>query len=134
MIIVQAMIDRYMARQAICDSALDDELRYACDSMVLGCLMTSSRKIGIWPKPDAPFIGKKFNEVVKGIRGINILDVCNKTSSRRWNSHGPSSNAHGLEDSIEASMKSIETGLEGLNLADYPKQRYVPIFLPLWHD
>ena len=123
------MIDRYMAGQAICDNALDDELRYACDSMVLGCLMTSSRKLGIWPKPAAPFVGKRLKDLVKEIRNIRILDVCNKTSSRRWNSHGPSPNAHGLEDFIEASMSSIEAGLDGLKLADYPKPRSVPTLL-----
>ena len=121
--VVQALIDRYMTGQAICDSALDEELRYACDSMVLGCLMTSSRKIGIWPKPVAPFNGKKFRDLVKAIRGIKILDVCNKTSCRRWNSQGPLPNCHGLEDSIEASMKDIEAGLDGLKLEDYPKLR-----------
>jgi len=85
--------------------------------------MTSSRKIGIWPKPVAPFNGKKFRDLVKAIRGIKILDVCNKTSCRRWNSQGPLPNCHGLEDSIEASMKDIEAGLDGLKLEDYPKLR-----------
>jgi hypothetical protein len=112
-----------MAGQAICNSALDEELRYACDAMVLGCLMTSSRKIGIWPKPVAPFNGRKFKELAKAIRSIRILDVCNKTSSRRWNSHGPSPNCHGLEDCIEASLNSIEAGLGGLKLDEYPRLR-----------
>lgn len=112
-----------MDGSALCDAALDDELRYACDAMVLGSLLKSSRKIGIWPKPEAPFPGRKFKDLAKAIRSIRILDVCNKTSTRRWNSHGPSNNAHGLEDSIEASMKDIEAGLDGLELADFARKR-----------
>ena len=121
--VIHTIIDRYMAGQTICDGSLDVELRYACDSMVLGSLMNSSRKIGVWPKPEAPFNGRKFKDLACAIRTIRILDVCNKTSSRRWNSHGPSSNCHGLEDTIEASMKSIETGLDGLELSDYAEKR-----------
>jgi hypothetical protein len=120
--VVHALITRYMDGQTICDGGLDDELRYACDAMVLGSLMKSSRKIGIWPKPEAPFSGRKFKDLARSIRSIRILDVCNKSSSRRWNSLGPSSNCHGLEDSIEASMKSIEAALDGLELSDYAKK------------
>ncbi|KAH8685819.1 hypothetical protein BGZ60DRAFT_366017 [Tricladium varicosporioides] len=121
--IIHALITRYMDGQTICDGALDDELRYACDAMVLGSLMKSSRKIGVWPKPEAPFNGRRFKDLAKSIRSIRILDVCNKTSSRKWNSHGPGNNCHGLEDSVEASMKSIEASLEGLELETYAKKR-----------
>jgi hypothetical protein len=121
--VIHALINRYMEGQTICDGSLDDELRYACDAMVLGSLLKSSRKIGIWPKPEAPFNGRKFKDLARAIRSIRILDVCNKSSSRRWVSHGPSNNCHGLEDSIEESMKSIEAGLDGLELTDYPKKR-----------
>lgn len=120
---IHTLINRYMVGQTICDGSLDDELRHACDAMVLGSLIKSSSKIGIWPKPEAPFNGRNFKDVACTIRSIRVLDVCNKTSSRRWNSHGPSSNCHGLEDSIEALMKSVEAGLDGLELSDYTKKR-----------
>ena len=112
-----------MDGSALCDAALDDELRYACDAMVLGSLLKSSRKIGIWPKPEAPFAGRKYKGLAKAIRGIKILDVCNKTSSRRWNSHGPAGNSHGLEDEIEEKLKEVEKGLDGLRLFDFAKKR-----------
>lgn len=112
-----------MAGQTICDGSLDNELRYACDSMVLGSLINSSRKIGIWPIPEAPFNGRNFKDLARAIRTIRILDVCNKSSNRRWNSHGPSSNCHGLEDAIEVSIKCIEAGLDGLELSDYVGKR-----------
>jgi hypothetical protein len=86
--------------------------------------MKSSRKIGIWPKPEAPFTGKKFKNLAAAIRGIKILDVCKKSSSRRLHLLGPSNNSHGLEDSIEAAMKGIEAGMDGLELTEYAK-RYV---------
>jgi hypothetical protein len=112
-----------MEGKTICDGAIDDELRYACDAMVLGSLMKSSRKIGVWPKPEAPFAGRKFKDLARAIRSIRILDVCNKTRSRRLTSLSLSSNCHGLEDSIEASMKSLEAGLDGLELSDHMKKR-----------
>ena len=111
-----------MDGQTICDYGLDDELRYACDAMVLGSLLKSSRRIGIWPQPEAPFNGRKFKDLAEAIRGIRILDVCNK-SSRTLKSIGSSSNCHGLEDSIEASMQSIEAGLDGLELSKYARKR-----------
>jgi hypothetical protein len=117
-----------MDGKTICEGSIDDESRYACDAMVLGSLMKSSRKMGIWPKPETPFIGRKFKDLAIAIRGIRILDVCQKSRSRRLTSLNPTSNCHGLESSIEASMKSIESGLNGLEVADYPKKRY---FSPL---
>jgi hypothetical protein len=90
--------------------------------------MKSSRRIGIWPQPEAPFVGRKYVDVAQAIRGIRILDVCNK-SSRSLKSIGSSANCHGLEDSIEASMKSIEAGLDGLELSQYATKKYVKFLL-----
>ncbi|RFU36319.1 hypothetical protein B7463_g112, partial [Scytalidium lignicola] len=120
--VINTLIAKYMDGGIVCDASLDDGLRYACDAMVLGSLMKSSRKIGIWPKPEAPFSGRKFKELARAIRRIRVLDVCNKSSNRRWNSLGPSSNCHGLEDSIGASLKNIEAGLDGLELSDYKEK------------
>ena len=122
--VIHTLINRYLEGRTICNGAFDEELGYACDAMVLGSLLKSSRKIGIWPKPEAPFSGRKFKDLARAIRSIKILDVCKKTSSRRLHMLGPSSNCHGLEDSIAASMKSIEAGMDGLELSDYPKERY----------
>lgn len=85
--------------------------------------MKSSRKIGIWPKPEAPFSGRTFKILARAIRSIKILDVCKKTSSRRLHLLGPSSNSHGLEDLIEKSMKSIEASMDGLVLSEFAKKR-----------
>jgi hypothetical protein len=120
---IHSLITRYMDGKTICDGSIDDESRYACDAMVLGSLMKSSRKMGIWPKPESPFNGRKFKHLARSIRSIRILDVCHKSRSKRLTSLNPTSNCHGLEDSIEASMKSIESGLDGLELADYAKKR-----------
>ena len=120
---IHTLIDKYMVGKTLCDGSLDDELRYACDAMVLGSLMKGSRKIGIWPKPEAPFNGQTFQNLARSIRSIRILDVCNKSSSRRWTSHGPGANSHGLEQTIETEIKALETGLGGLKLAEYAMKR-----------
>jgi hypothetical protein len=121
--VIHALINKYMDGKAICDGGQDEESRYGCDAMVLGSLMKSSRKIGIWPKPEVPFSGRKFKELASAIRNIKVLDICNKTRARRLHSLSPSSNCHGLEHSIEASMRSIEAGLDGLELSDYAEKR-----------
>ncbi|KAI9046871.1 hypothetical protein LZ554_008949 [Drepanopeziza brunnea f. sp. 'monogermtubi'] len=129
---VHALIIKFMDGTDHCDAAIDDDLRYACDAMVLGSLLKSSRKIGIWPKPEAPFPGRRWRDLAKKLRGIKVLDVCNKTSSRRWNSHGPSGNAHGIEDEIEGVLKDVEKGLEGLNLKDFAgkSEDCIPVLVP----
>lgn len=125
MTVIHTLITRYMEGRTICDGAIDDDLRYACDAMVLGSLMKSSRKIGIWPKPESPFSGRKFKDLARTIRGIKILDVCNKSRSRRLTSLSLPSNCHSLEDSIKTSMQSLEAGLDGLKLSDYARNRFV---------
>ncbi|XMA19059.1 hypothetical protein WAI453_011850 [Rhynchosporium graminicola] len=129
---IHALIDKYMEGSSLCDAALDEELRYACDAMVLGSLLKSSRKIGIWPKPASPFPGRKYRGLAKAIRGIKILDVCSKTNCRKWNSHGPAGNSHGLEDVIEEKLKEVEESLDGLRLFDFAKksEEYIPVLRP----
>lgn len=128
---IHSLITRYMDGKTICDGSVDDDSRYACDAMVLGSLMKSSRKMGIWPKPETPFTGRNFKDLAHSIRGIRILDVCQKSRSRRLTSLNPTSNCHKLEDSIETSMESIESGLDGLEIADYPKKKYIRPLLQL---
>ncbi|KAH8819186.1 hypothetical protein F5884DRAFT_661867 [Xylogone sp. PMI_703] len=129
--VINSLVNKYMDVDGgyICDGTLEDGARYACDAMVLGSLMKSARNIDIWPKPKTPFYGRKFKDLARAIRRIKVLDVCAKHSSRRYSSLGPSSNCHGLEDSIEASMKVIEASLDGLRLSDYAEKRCEQLFL-----
>lgn len=101
-------------------------MQYACDAMILGSLMKSAQKIEIWPKPEAPFNGRKFKELAKAIRAIRVVDVCNR-SSRRFANLGSTGNGHGLEDEIAAAIKRIEAGMDGLELLQYAKKRFVQI-------
>lgn len=119
---VYQLITKYIDGKVNCKHALDEDQRYACDAMVLGSLMKGARTIGIWPKPTAPFSGKRLSKLLNEIRNIKILDVCNPQSSGFGASY-PSSNCHGLEDSLKATMKIIEDGLDDLELDDYKKHR-----------
>jgi len=103
-------------------------MQYACDAMILGSLLKSARKIDIWPKPEAPFNGRKFKDLAKAIKAIRIVDVCNRTS-RRFANLGSAGNGHGLEDEIAASIKRIEAGIDGLELLQYTKKRFDTIFI-----
>lgn len=121
--VIHSLITKYMDGQTHCDTGMDEDLRFACDAMLLGSLMKGSSKIGIWPRPEAPFFGKKFNDLAAEIRKIKMVDVCGRSSGRRWSSYGGfERNCHGLEDQIESSIKAVEEGLGGLKLEDYRKE------------
>jgi hypothetical protein len=86
--------------------------------------MKGSRKIGIWPRPEAPFKAHKYNDLAKAIRELKMLDVCGKSAGRKWSSYGGfERNSHGLEDFIENELKAVEENLEGLDLEDFRKER-----------
>jgi hypothetical protein len=119
---VDQMITKYMDGKVNCKHTLDDDQRYACDAMVLGSLMKGARAIGIWPKPAAPFSGKRLGKLLDEIRSVKILDIYNNQGLGS-DSRSPSWNCHGLEDSIKATMKIIEEGLDDLELDDYKKNR-----------
>ncbi|KAG9229346.1 hypothetical protein BJ875DRAFT_387537 [Amylocarpus encephaloides] len=121
--VVHTFISKYMDGETHCETGMDEGLRFACDSMLLGSLMKGSRKIGIWPRPYAPFIGQNFRDLAKAIRGIKISDVCGRSSGRRWTSYGGfEGNAHGLEKQIEDAIIAAEAGLAGLELEKYRKE------------
>ncbi|TVY86226.1 hypothetical protein LAWI1_G007987, partial [Lachnellula willkommii] len=116
---IDQLITKYMDGKVNCTHD-GESLRYSCDAMVLGSLMKGARTIGIWPKPTAPFPGKILRKLLEEIRSIKVLDVCSQqvdASGIRY----PASNCHGIEDSIKATMKIIEDGLDDLELDDYKK-------------
>ena len=118
---IDQLITKYMDGKVNCTHD-GESLQYSCDAMVLGSLMKGARTIGIWPKPAAPYSGKRLGKLLEEIRSIKVLDVCSQqvdASGIRY----PASNCHGLEDSIRATMKIIEDGLDDLELDDYKKNR-----------
>jgi hypothetical protein len=122
--VIHKLITKYMDGTTHCEVGMDDNMRFACDAMLLGSLMKGSRKIGIWPKPEAPFSGHKYNELAKAIRGIKMLDVCGKSAGRKWSSYGGfDGNAHGLEDFIENELKAVEENLGSLDLESFSSEK-----------
>jgi hypothetical protein len=109
-----------------CQVGMDDNMRFSCDAMLLGSLMKGSRKIGIWPRPEAPFNGHKYKDLAKAIRGLKMLDVCGKSAGRKWSSYGGfEGNAHGLEDLIENELKAVEESLGDLDLEKFSNEKYM---------
>jgi hypothetical protein len=121
--VIHKLITKYIEGTTNCDAALDEDMRLACDAMVLGSLMKGARKIGIWPRPEAPFNGHKYSDLAKAIRELKMFDVCGRSAGRKWSSYGGfEGNAHGLEDLIQLELKAIEENLGGLDLNDFRKE------------
>ncbi|EHK98522.1 hypothetical protein M7I_5666 [Glarea lozoyensis 74030] len=121
--VIHKLITKYMDGTTHCEVGMDDNMRFACDAMLLGSLMKGSHKIGIWPKPEAPFNGQKYNELAKAIRGIKMLDVCGKSAGRKWSSYGGfEGNAHELENFIDNELKAVEENLGSLDLESFSSE------------
>jgi hypothetical protein len=50
--VIKKAIERYQGDKIICQSPRNG---YACDGMVLGCLIKSLTAAGIWPIPEPPY-------------------------------------------------------------------------------
>lgn len=119
---IDQLITKYMDGKVNCSHDSDESRRYACDAMVLGSLIKGARTLGIWPKPTAPFSGKRLAKILEEIRSIKVLDVCTG-QTKSFSASSQASNCHGIEDSIKSTMKIIEDGLEDLELGDYRKNK-----------
>jgi hypothetical protein len=113
--VMHDLIIKYSTSEILCHN----DNQFACDAVVLGSLLKGSATIGIWPQPKEPFDGMTFKELASQILEMQVLDDCNQ----RQGPYYYSGNRHGVKDSIEASIRSLEDQLCGLNLKDFlPKK------------
>jgi len=113
--IVHTLIARYSSPEVFCPAVWDENNNLACDSLILGSLIKGSAAIGIWPDIDAPYHGIVFQELATQVRELRVFDVCNQ--ARR--SYQSCPDAHGVKDSIQASMNALQGAMCGLNLEDF---------------
>ncbi|KAL3420522.1 hypothetical protein PVAG01_06967 [Phlyctema vagabunda] len=84
----------------------------ACDANMLGSLIKSSAVAEIWPPPDAPYHDISFNSLAIQVQEMQIFDIC--TRGDRYNSF-----SHGVRDTIQASLSSVEDQFQGLCLDSF---------------
>ncbi|CZS92471.1 uncharacterized protein RAG0_03050 [Rhynchosporium agropyri] len=115
--VIYDLITKYSGPNILCTGN-----EYSCDATLLGSLLKASAIIGIWPRPKDPYPGINAKMLAGHIRGMQVLDDCERFGRGYYQS---SNGSHGIKVLIEASMKSLEAGkIPGLQLASFlPKAK-----------
>jgi len=115
--VVHDLITKYSVPEVLCHK----NNGFACDAILLGSLLKGSAAIRICPPPKYPYPGITFKMLADQIRGMEILDDCRHPG--RGGGFYNSGDGHGIKDSIEASMRSLEDRMCGLELGSFlPKK------------
>jgi hypothetical protein len=109
------LINKYSSLETVCSN----DSGFACDAILLGSLLKRSAALGIWPQPKDPYPGITFKTLAGQIRGMQVLDDCNQSRSGYYSPVG----GHGIKDSIEASIRSLEDRMCGLSLRSFLPKR-----------
>ncbi|TGO58805.1 hypothetical protein BCON_0051g00450 [Botryotinia convoluta] len=97
---------------------------FECSGMVLGTLLQSSTKLGIFPVPDLTDTELTFNYVVNQIRKVEVVALCDKISPfkgfeyHHWSTHG-------VKQAIDTALANLEKRLSGLDMEDFKKGKRV---------
>lgn len=115
-------IDKYRGPRVLCGSKVfprPDEKKLACDSLILGTLLRSGQAQGLSPIPEVPFSGKRFTDIISGLRALKPVAVCDDLlSTFKWDPSPPPP-SHGVKASILAKAKALEERVAGLDLEDF---------------
>jgi hypothetical protein len=114
--VIHDLITKYSGPNILCDNGQE----FSCDANLLGSLLKASAIIEIWPRPEDPYPGIKSKTLADQIRGMRVLDDCEMRN--RGGGYYGSTHSHGIKDSIEASMRSLEDRILGLHLMSFLPQ------------
>ncbi|KUJ15817.1 uncharacterized protein LY89DRAFT_96981 [Mollisia scopiformis] len=107
-------IDMLQSGSPRCTSTRHEPHRFTCDAVLLGSLLESSSKLGIWPPPEAPYFEVTFKNLMADINQINLTSFCTKMGYTNQ-----SSNSHGMKTEINAALGKVRNRLSGLNMRDF---------------
>jgi hypothetical protein len=105
--IVHDQINRYFTGDIICPKVEG----FGCDAITLGSLLKGSINVGIWPLPQAPYVGMTYKNLSYKVREMNILDSCRRSYYDGMD--------HGVEQTIQASINSLEDKIRGLQFGSF---------------
>ncbi|OCK89655.1 uncharacterized protein K441DRAFT_734709 [Cenococcum geophilum 1.58] len=121
------LITNYQNSTPRCPRSGDNAFK--CDAMVLGALIKSSISIGLWPPPAPPFTGISFCALSGQIHQMKVPTLCDTIGQTEgwYGSRGDypyydrgELPAHiGIKESIEASFRSLEDQLCGLDISTF---------------
>ncbi|PVH85241.1 hypothetical protein DL98DRAFT_409424, partial [Cadophora sp. DSE1049] len=118
---ITKIINKFNNAEVACRSNFDnaaEKKRYACDAMIVGTLLKSAVKNGLWPLPELPYPDWSIERVANGLRNLELMAMCDETF-QHWNRNKPKP-AHGWTDWLLDEAKRVEETCEGLVL-DEPK-------------
>lgn len=95
--------------------------RRACDSMVLGSLLKSLVKWGLWPAPTSPYGPQTLNGFCLLIWGLDLVSLCDQLQPPKETSHLPSGECHWLSTNLRTNAERQRECISGLDLQNFKK-------------
>jgi len=119
--LIEEKIERYQGPRIRCRRTDDTEIAQQCDSLMLGSLLKSARKLDIIPVPDFPYRPMSFNRLSAKFHCLDINAICDSMSRTKIKGAYPKP-AHGLKDLIQRKIEALEERLSGLDIQDFKRK------------
>lgn len=124
---VEEIIRKCQQSRKLC-AISSKEHKEACESMILGTFTRSMVRAGIWPAPESPYNGIRFETSLNLIHAAKVFMLCNAVS----NGNGiysfskrpkqlTNKSAHSFPALMQAELKSVVERNLGLCIDKYPK-------------
>jgi hypothetical protein len=92
--------------------------RIACDSMVLGSLLKSLLKEGLWPPPISPYGHHTLDDICFSIQCLDMVSLCDQLQPPKNSSSGE---CHGLSAKIRDNVEEQRERISGFDLQNFKK-------------
>lgn len=119
---IEKKIERYQGSKIRCPRRDDTELQQHCDSLILGSLLKSARKLGIIPIPEADYGLMSFDKLSAEFYSLEITAICDSISRPRIEGAAFPKPAHGLKNLIRKKIDTLEKRLSGLDIQDFKRK------------
>jgi hypothetical protein len=119
--LIEGKIERYQGAKIRCRRTDDTEVAQQCDSLMLGSLLKSARKLGIIPVPNCPNGLMSFDKLSAKFHCLDINAICDSMSRTKIKGAYPKP-AHGLKGLIHRKIEALEERLSGLDIQDFKRK------------
>jgi len=118
--VVDQLIKLYLGPNIHCYQASLTSDRTKCDTMVLGNLLKSASRNGIYPAPPPPYQDMSFAELAEKLRCLHVEGLCHDD----YGYGNKVMKKHNLEERLSSSVLSVaQLDLKGFQIADYKGKR-----------
>ena len=120
--LIERTLKRYQGKELLCPRTDSEDLRSACDAMLLGSLLRSATIQGVWPVPAPPYDNTSFSELADKIENLDVNALCDRISKVKINGEFPQA-AHGLKALITQRITALEETLSGLDIDEFKEKK-----------